>query len=86
MMTERYELAVERIGRIIEEETVAETYRPYFQKTAKFVGMLCELKEELESGVTGNLRFRNFRKETVGCMKIFCLKIMMRATLIRLMP
>ena len=44
MMTERYELAVERIGRIIEEETVAETYRPYFQKTAKFVGMLCELK------------------------------------------
>ena len=62
MMTERYELAVERIGRIIEEETVAETYRPYFQKTAEFVGMLCELKEELESGCYRELTLQELQE------------------------
>lgn len=50
MITQRYELAVERISGILEEETVAEIYRPYFKKMSAFIGMLCGLKEELESG------------------------------------
>ena len=38
MMTERYELAVERIGRIIEEETVAENIPSVFSKDGKVRG------------------------------------------------
>ena len=34
---ERYELTIERIKAIVEEETVALTYRTFFQKTAKFI-------------------------------------------------
>ena len=44
---ERYELAIERIHTIVEEETVALPYRAYFQKIAKFILDIHEILERV---------------------------------------
>lgn len=49
-MEERYNLAIDRMKAIIEEKTVAETYREYFQHVARFILKLDELKQNVESG------------------------------------
>ena len=46
-MNERYELAIERIRSIVEEETISEVYRGYFQSVAKFILEIHEIKERL---------------------------------------
>ncbi len=55
MIIERYELAVGRIREILEEDTVSEEYRLYFQKVSRFILLLHELKEEMEAGTYANL-------------------------------
>ena len=49
-MEERYNLAIDRMKAIIEEKTVAEPYREYFQHVARFILKLDELKKNVESG------------------------------------
>lgn len=49
-MEERYNLAIDRMKAIIEEKTVAEPYRDYFQHVARFILKLDELKQNVESG------------------------------------
>ena len=49
-MEERYNLAIDRMKAIIEEKTVAEPYREYFQHVARFILKLDELKRNVESG------------------------------------
>ena len=49
-MEERYNLAIDRMKAIIEEKTVAEPYREYFQHVARFILKLDELKQTVESG------------------------------------
>ena len=49
-MEERYNLAIDRMKAIIEEKTVAEPYREYFQHVARFMLKLDELKQNVESG------------------------------------
>lgn len=49
-MEERYNLAIDRMKAIIEEKTVAEPYREYFQYVARFILKLDELKQNVESG------------------------------------
>lgn len=49
-MEERYNLAIDRMKAIIEEKTVAEPYREYFQHVARFILKLAELKQNVESG------------------------------------
>lgn len=49
-MEERYNLAIDRMKTIIEEKTVAEPYREYFQHVARFILKLDELKQNVESG------------------------------------
>ena len=49
-MEERYNLAIDRMKAIIEENTVAEPYREYFQHVARFILKLDELKQNVESG------------------------------------
>ena len=48
-MEERYNLAIERIREIVEEKTVAEPYREYFQHVAQFILKLDLLKKNIES-------------------------------------
>ena len=50
MIMERYNLAVDRIKEIPNDKNTAEKYRPYFEKTAKFVIMIDELRQQIESG------------------------------------
>ncbi len=47
-MNERYGLAIERIRTIVEEETVSEKYRDYFQTVAKFILDIDAIKNRLE--------------------------------------
>lgn len=49
-MEERYNLAIDRMKAIIEEKTVAEPYREYFQHVVRFILKLDELKQNVESG------------------------------------
>lgn len=49
-MEERYNLAIDRMKAIIEEKTVAEPYREYFQHVARFILKLDKLKQNVESG------------------------------------
>ena len=49
-MEERYNLAIDRMKAIIEEKTVAEPYREYFQHVARFILKFDELKQNVESG------------------------------------
>ena len=50
-MEERYNLAIDRMKAIIEEKTVAEPYREYFQHVARFILKLDEMKRNVESDV-----------------------------------
>lgn len=47
-MNERYELGLERIRSIAEEETVAEVYRDYFHCVARFILLIDEIKIRLQ--------------------------------------
>ena len=50
MIEERYELAVERIRQIYQEESVNERFLPFFRETAEFLLMMDELKKQMEDG------------------------------------
>ena len=54
-MEERYNLAIDRMKAIIEEKTVAEPYREYFQHVARFILKLDELKHSFSSTLTSVL-------------------------------
>ena len=51
---ERYPLVMERIGRILEEETVSEPFRGYFRNAAGFVMKLYKEQEEISRGTFFN--------------------------------
>lgn len=44
---ERYELSMERVGRMLTEETVEEPYRLYFHKVAEFILMIREVVSDV---------------------------------------
>ena len=48
-MNERYELTIERIHSIVEEETIPELYRGYFQSVAAFILEIHQIRERLEA-------------------------------------
>ena len=50
ILLERYALSMERIRRILEEETVSEPFRAYFQDAAGFLLAVSELREVIMSG------------------------------------
>ena len=60
---ERYELTIERIGAIVEEETVALAYRTYFQKTAKFILNIHEILERINKKATEECTLGELQEE-----------------------
>ena len=50
IVKERYELTIERISSILEENTVPEPFDDYFRKTASFLLKMKTVKEQIESG------------------------------------
>ena len=59
---ERYELSLERIGQIGEEETVAEPFRSYFRKTAEFLKLTAGFAREVEEGRYGAFSLEELRR------------------------
>lgn len=62
IMNERYEIAVERIIQIIEEDIVKEPYRDYFVNVAEFIIKLDQLKEKLKKGFLENATLEQLRE------------------------
>ena len=62
-MNERYELAIERIRSIGDENTVAPIYRDYFQKVAGFIIAIDRIKNRLEEKPNTECALEELRQE-----------------------
>ncbi|MDO5345109.1 MAG: aminopeptidase [Lachnospiraceae bacterium] len=62
-MEERYMLAMERIGEMLQEQTVPAPFDSYFRNVAEFLIMLKEVREELVSGRTGNYTLEQWQQQ-----------------------
>ncbi len=60
---ERYELTMERIASIVNEETVSVQFRDYFQKTAKFLLEVEKLWKKLQEKTTENCSLEALKEE-----------------------
>ena len=68
-MNERYELAIERIRSIVNEDTVNEKYRDYFQGVANFILDIDAIKERLETKPNGDSTFEELKNENENIYK-----------------
>lgn len=68
-MNERYELAIERIRSIANEDTVNEKYRDYFQGVANFILDIDAIKERLETKPNGDSTFEELKNENENIYK-----------------
>lgn len=68
-MNERYELAIERIRSIVNEDTVNEKYRDYFQSVANFILDIDAIKERLETKPNGDCTFEELKNENENIYK-----------------
>ena len=68
-MNERYELAIERIRSIVNEDTVNEKYRDYFQGVANFILDINAIKERLETKPNGDSTFEELKNENENIYK-----------------
>lgn len=62
-MNERYELAIERIRSIGNEDTVAGVYRDYFQKVAGFILEIDEIKNRLQAKPNTECTLEELKRE-----------------------
>ena len=60
---ERYDLTIDRIGRICMEKTVGEQFRQYFQKTAEFILEIERIRKLIETGMWKQLSAEEKREE-----------------------
>ena len=60
---ERYDLTIDRIGRICMEKTVGEQSREYFQKTAEFILEIERIRKLIETGMWKQLSAEEKREE-----------------------
>ena len=60
---ERYDLTIDRIGRICMEKTVGQQFREYFQKTAGFILEIERIRKLVETGMWKQLSAEEKREE-----------------------
>ncbi len=60
---ERYELTIERIGRIADEKTVSGKFRDYFQKVAVFLLQIHQIRIRLQERPTENCPLEELQEE-----------------------
>ncbi len=60
---ERYELTIERVNTIVNEETVSEQFRDYFQKTAKFILEISQILKRLQEKPTESCSIEALKEE-----------------------
>ena len=65
---ERYELSKERIGLIINEETIDEKYRDYFVSVARFIESICCFYEDESKRFSenANITFEELREININ--------------------
>ena len=65
ILHERYQLAIDRIREIRDEETVAQPWRDFFQRTADFIILMDQVRQDLTDGtfVKTDLRSRRMVNE-----------------------
>ena len=68
-MNERYELAIERIRSIVNENTVGQKYRDYFQTVARFILEVDAVKKRLESKQNEECTFEDLKSENYNLYK-----------------
>ena len=68
-MNERYELAIERIRSIVNEDTVNEKYRDYFQDVANFILDIDAIKERLETKPNVDCTLEELKNENENIYK-----------------
>ena len=62
-MEERYTLAMERIGEMLQEQTVPAPFDSYFRDVAGFLTMLHQVREELRSGRTEGYTLEQWQQQ-----------------------
>ncbi len=65
-MNERYELAIERIRAIVNEDTVNEKYRNYFQSVANFILEIDAIKTRLETKPNDSCTLEELKNENAS--------------------
>ena len=65
-MNERYELAIERIRAIVNEDTVNEKYRDYFQNVANFILEIHAIKNRLETKANVDCTLEELKNENAS--------------------
>ena len=68
-MNERYELAIERIRSIVNENTVGQKYRDYFQTVARFILEVDAVKKRLENKQNEECTFEDLKSENYNLYK-----------------
>ncbi len=68
-MNERYELAIERIHAIVNEDTVNEKYRDYFQNVANFILEIHAIKNRLETKPNVDCTLEELKNENENIYK-----------------
>ena len=68
-MNERYELAIERIRSIVNENTVGQKYRDYFQTVARFILEIDAVKKRLENKQNEECTFEDLKSENYNLYK-----------------
>ena len=66
IVKERYELTIERISSILEEDTVPEPFDDYFRKTASFLLKMKTVKEQIESGAVSTFSLEQWQEMNHG--------------------
>ena len=86
MLAERFALSCERIAQILQEEAVDAAFRDYFVRTAGLIDLFVQEFHYVADGNLEKAGMEELRSITAGCMRISFLKIMEKATQIRLLP
>ena len=68
-MNERYELAIERIHAIVNEDTVNDKYRNYFQNVANFILEIHAIKNRLETKPNVDCTLEELKNENENIYK-----------------
>lgn len=65
-MRERYELTIERIKEIVNENTVGSIYRDYFQSIAKFILQIASVEERIQKKTIEECTLEELQEENVS--------------------
>lgn len=82
---ERYELTIDRIGRIGTEETAGKTFQEFFRTTSEFILEIDRIRQMVEEGSWRSCSIEERKLRIESFMQTSCRKTMRAVMPIRLM-